>query len=155
MKMHQPPKGKTHTLYKPKDRVVSLKSSAWQRLRAQVLAEEPLCRHCYDDYGRVTPATDVDHIDNDGDNNARENLAPLCHSCHSIKTRAEMQGKQRKKVWGCDVNGFPLDPDHHWNRAENAPKKCEKITSNRASLDRPPPSTHIAAKLEVEEKWPE
>ena len=97
MKMHKPPKGKTHTLYKPKDRVVSLKSAAWQRLRAQVLAEQPLCEHCYDD-GKVTPATDVDHIDNNGDNNARDNLASLCHSCHSIKTHAEMHGRKRRKV---------------------------------------------------------
>ena len=44
MKMHQPPKGKTHTLYKPKDRVVSLKSAAWQKLRAQVLAEQQIGR---------------------------------------------------------------------------------------------------------------
>ncbi|MFJ2455608.1 HNH endonuclease [Pseudomonas protegens] len=143
MKTHKPPKGKTHTLYKPKDRVVSLKSAAWQRLRAQVLAEQPLCEHCYDD-GKVTPATDVDHIDNNGDNNARDNLASLCHSCHSIKTHAEMHGRKRRKAWGCDVNGFPLDPDHHWNRGA-------KDHQQPAQQDRPLSLTHKAAAREFPE----
>lgn len=97
--------------YKPKARVIPLGSAAWQRLRAQVLAEEPLCRDCAA-RGLVTPATDVDHMDNNGDNNARSNLAALCHSCHSIKT-AEDMGKRTTR--GCDVNGIPLDPNHHWN----------------------------------------
>lgn len=103
--------------YKPKKRAIPLGSAAWQRLRAQVLAEEPLCRDCAA-RGLVTPATDVDHMDNNGDNNARTNLAPLCHSCHSIKT-AEDMGKRTTR--GCDVNGIPLDPNHHWNRAKRSP----------------------------------
>lgn len=123
MKQHRPPKlNKGHTAYKPKDRTVSLKSAAWAKLRAQVLAEQPLCQHCMDDYNMVTPATDVDHIDNDGDNNERGNLASLCHSCHSKKTAADMRGQERAKHYGCDINGRPLDPNHHWN---------QKITSNR------------------------
>lgn len=115
MKQHRPPKTRQHTEYTPKERTVSLKSAAWQKLRAQVLAEEPLCRACMDDYGIVTPATDVDHINNDGDDNRRENLQSLCHECHSTKTRAEMQGNS-VTVKGCDENGWPLDPDHFWNR---------------------------------------
>ncbi|WP_110647554.1 HNH endonuclease [Salinicola peritrichatus] len=105
-----------------KQRRVPLSSAAWRKLRAQVLAEEPLCRQCVA-LGIVTPATDVDHIDNaEGDytdDNSRENLQPLCHECHSRKTMAETQGRGATVI-GCDTSGMPLDPDHPWR----------KITSN-------------------------
>ncbi len=100
-----------------KRRTLSLNSAAWKRLRAQVLAEEPLCRMCTA-RGLVVPATDVDHIedsrDDFTDDNSRENLQSLCHECHSLKTAASM-GKG--VTWGCDVNGRPLDPDHPWNKS--------------------------------------
>lgn len=102
-----------------KKRLVSLNSAAWQRLRAQVLAEEPLCRACAA-RGLVVRATDVDHIedsrDDYSDDNRRENLQPLCHECHSLKTAASM-GKS--VTLGCDANGLPLDPNHHWNQAKD------------------------------------
>jgi len=59
----------------------------WRRLRKWVLAREPLCRHCRE-RGRVTPATDVDHIDGDSYNNERSNLQALCKSCHTRKGNA-------------------------------------------------------------------
>ena len=62
-------------------------------------------------------ATDVDHIDNDPSNNARDNLQSLCHSCHSKKTQAE-RGATVK--WGRDENGYPLDPLHPWNEKSPA-----------------------------------
>ncbi|MFV1944196.1 HNH endonuclease signature motif containing protein [Pseudomonas luteola] len=118
MKMHQPPKGMTQ--YKPKKaRVVSLNSAAWKRLRAQVLAEEPLCRWCLA-LGKYVASTDVDHIrdsrEDYSDDNSRENLTALCHECHSLKTARSM-GK--RVTLGCDVNGLPLDPDHPWNREKS------------------------------------
>jgi 5-methylcytosine-specific restriction enzyme A len=101
-----------------KRRNVPLDSAAWLKLRAQVLAEEPLCRMCLA-AGYTTPATDVDHINNGAgdytDDNRRENLQPLCHECHSRKTRAEIEGAEVVEVWGFDRNGFPRDPGHHWN----------------------------------------
>lgn len=57
----------------------------WQKVRARVLAAEPLCRSCQDD-GVVTAATEVDHIDGNSRNNARANLRPLCKPCHSRRT---------------------------------------------------------------------
>lgn len=66
----------------------------WRKIRQQVLNEEPLCRFCLE-AGRVTSATDVDHIDGNPRNNDRSNLRPLCHECHSRRT-ARDQGFARK-----------------------------------------------------------
>ena len=114
-------------------RTLKLNGSAWQKLRANVLAGEPLCRHCTA-RGLVVPATDVDHIDGDPGNNSAANLQPLCHECHSRKTAAD----HGKRVYqGCDHSGMPLDPRHPWNGAATSPaaplpRPCDpRITSNR------------------------
>lgn len=60
----------------------------WRRIRAMVLAEESLCRECAKQ-GRIVPARHVDHIDGNVNNMRRENLQPLCASCHSRKTAKE------------------------------------------------------------------
>ncbi len=93
-------------------RTLKLNGSKWQKLRASVLAGEPLCRHCKA-LGLVVRATDVDHM-NGADDNAIESLQPLCHECHSRKT-AKDNGK--RVAYGCDANGTPADPSHPWNRA--------------------------------------
>ena len=95
-----------------KTRTLKLNGSAWQKLRASVLAGEPLCRHCAA-RGLVVPATDVDHM-NGADDNRLESLQPLCHECHSRKTARE-NGKN--VTFGCDTSGTPIDPSHYWNRA--------------------------------------
>ena len=64
---------------------------SWRRLRKIVLSKEPLCRHC-NEGARLTPATEVDHIDGDTTNNSLDNLQPLCKSCHSKKTVREQGG---------------------------------------------------------------
>ena len=62
---------------------------AWQKVRDAVLAEEPLCRFCFD-AGRVTAAEEVDHIKTVRDRPdlrlVRANLRPLCKPCHSTHT---------------------------------------------------------------------
>lgn len=93
-------------------RTLALNGAAWRKLRETVLRERPLCETCYRE-GKMIPATDVDHRDNDPTNNDRMNLASLCHACHSRKTQADM-GK--RVTYGCDINGMPLDPDHPWNK---------------------------------------
>ena len=65
----------------------------WRRVRLMVLADEPLCRMCKAD-GRLTAASEVDHIDGDSRNNQRGNLRPLCKPCHSRRT-ARDQGFAR------------------------------------------------------------
>ena len=56
------------------------------RLRALVLAEEPLCRPCTAK-GRVTASEEVDHILalEDGGTDNRENPEGICGACHKIK----------------------------------------------------------------------
>lgn len=61
-----------------------------QRMRAVVLAEEPLCRPCRA-AGRVTAATIADHIKplSEGGNGERENYQGICRPCHDAKTAEE------------------------------------------------------------------
>lgn len=57
----------------------------WRKIRLIHLRQEPLCRACAE-AGRVTPATEVDHIDGDPHNNAPMNHQSLCGTCHKRKT---------------------------------------------------------------------
>lgn len=68
----------------------------WRRVRAQVLSGEPLCRLCAE-AGRVTAATDVDHIEPfqglaDPRRLAVANLRPLCRPCHMARTARQAAG---------------------------------------------------------------
>ena len=94
-------------------RLLPLNSDAWRKLRKQVLAEEPLCRHCAAQ-GLTVPATEVDHMRGAADN-SRDALQALCKPCHSIKTMAELYG--RPACQGCDAEGNPINPAHHWNKS--------------------------------------
>ena len=67
----------------------------WRKIRATVLADEPLCRMC-SAAGRVTAATEVDHIDGNAWNRDRSNLRPLCKPCHSART-ARDQGFAKER----------------------------------------------------------
>lgn len=94
-------------------RTLALNGKAWRVLRARVLIGEPLCRMCKEQ-GRIVAATDVDHINNDPTDNRMEALQPLCHECHSRKTQA---GMGKAVCYGCDSNGWPLDPAGHWQKS--------------------------------------
>ena len=66
--------------------------------------------------GRVTMATVVDHIEpHKGDPELfwdEDNWQGLCKPCHDgAKAELERTGRIR----GCDADGLPLDPGHHWN----------------------------------------
>lgn len=93
-------------------RTLPLNGAAWQRLRALVITEEPLCRHC-SERGLIVCASDVDHVDGNPGNNERDNLQSLCHSCHSIKTASD-HGK--RVATGCDAQG--LTPE--WKKSLGA-----------------------------------
>lgn len=95
---HSPAKvsAKVHRNAKERDarqgkRQFATNSRMWRAIRAEQLQFEPLCRECSKSC-KITPATDVDHIDGDSWNNRPSNLQSLCHSCHSAKTVRENGG---------------------------------------------------------------
>lgn len=89
--------------------------AAWVRLRTRVLQRDcALCQVCRK-AGRVTIATQVDHIVSKA-NAARmkwtaeqidteSNCQSICDACHLIKTEAE-QGKTKRATIGLD--GWPV-----------------------------------------------
>ena len=97
-------------------RTLALDGKAWRRLRAAILGERPLCQHCLD-RGVIEPATEVDHVDNDPTDNRPEALQSLCKPCHSRKTQRD---RGHKVAMGCDADGYPLDPDHDWQKSRES-----------------------------------
>lgn len=92
-------------------------TKAWLTFRASVLRDEPLCRRCAE-ADRLVIATHLDHIiplAKGGEPLDRDNVQPLCHPCHSEKTRIEEQLGRPRQIKGCDKHGQPLDSSHHWN----------------------------------------
>lgn len=93
-------------------------SRSWKVQRLEHLRRWPWCKYCLDQ-GRKIPATVVDHIKPHRGNTElffdRLNWQSLCKTCHdSTKQRFEKSGV----IQGCDANGTPVDPRHHWNRAD-------------------------------------
>lgn len=103
----------------------------WQLARADWLRRNPTCAFC-SEAGRAVPASVVDHIKApklgdaklSGDSSLiagawklfwdRANWQSLCKPCHdSTKQRMEKSGHV-----GCDAQGKPLDPRHHWHRPD-------------------------------------
>lgn len=82
-------------------------SAAWVAMRTSQLRREPLCRTCKA-AGRITEATEVDHI-TPHRNNAklffdRLNLQSLCKSCHSAKTAREVNGREGRSKSPSEIN---------------------------------------------------
>lgn len=90
-RQHNPPKPqdvkkhRTRADNRQATRMLNTNSAQWKRIRAQVLADEPLCRECAK-AGRITAGHHVDHIDGDTFRNERCNLQPLCAPCHARLT---------------------------------------------------------------------
>lgn len=89
-------------------------NSRWAKARKSYLLSNPLCVMCKQD-GRLTAATVVDHITpHKGDQVLfwdKGNWQALCKLHHdSYKQRLELNGQ----AGGCDENGMPTDPAHHW-----------------------------------------
>lgn len=92
-------------------------SKLWKQLRHQQLTKQPLCEMCLAQ-GRVVVATVVDHKTPHKGNwslfSDATNLQSLDKQCHdSVKQRMEKRGIEGPI--GGDLNGMPLDPNHHWN----------------------------------------
>jgi 5-methylcytosine-specific restriction endonuclease McrA len=89
-------------------------------IRPQKLRQNPLCEYCQE-RNVVQIASEVDHIDGDPENNLPENHRSACKSCHSAKTARENGSLGREpglvKEKGCNQDGLPTDPKHHWNKS--------------------------------------
>ena len=83
--------------------VKRIRGRALQRMRAQVLNENPLCVRC-SQAGRVTVASEVDHLQAlvNGGADTVLNMQGLCAQCHADKTRKDL-GQQPRAVF--DENG--------------------------------------------------
>lgn len=63
-------------------------STAWRKLRALKLEQEPMCEECLKE-GRLIPARMVDHIvpiNKGGASLDIDNLQSLCNVCHARKS---------------------------------------------------------------------
>lgn len=84
--------------------------TAWKKLREEALKRDRyLCQVCKSK-GRVTVATEVDHIVpksvRPGANDTLAGIQSICSPCHQEKTMRE-QGKALRPVIGLD--GYPID----------------------------------------------
>lgn len=86
---------------KEKLRVRLYNKKAWKHLREGYLMSHPLCEKCLED-GKVTPATDVHHINSPFDDGLTEeqrlgrlmdinNLMCLCKECHGTIHRNQQK----------------------------------------------------------------
>jgi 5-methylcytosine-specific restriction enzyme A len=101
-------------------------SARWRKVRRLKLAADPLCEICKL-FKVVCVADIVDHRIPVTQGGAEfppiSGLASLCIPHHNAKTRAEQLGLKfiPEKVIalddrGCDANGVPYNPLHHWNK---------------------------------------
>jgi hypothetical protein len=92
-------------------------SKEWKRLRAQHIKRFPLCAV----KGCGAKAKIVDHIVSVKRAPNRKldplNLQSLCAFHHGVITAAY----DKDSIAGqCDVDGYPMDPNHPWNQSGNA-----------------------------------
>jgi 5-methylcytosine-specific restriction protein A len=84
------------------------------RLQPLKLSRDPLCQRCLK-VNLVVPADQVHHPVDVSKGGAwypsLDELESLCHSCHSMVTRANQLGREYYSK-GCNAQGLPLDPHH-------------------------------------------
>lgn len=92
----------------------------WRRLARRKLTVDPFCECAQCQFtGAFRLATEVDHIIPRSEGGAVfdwDNLQSLCKSHHSKKTWAETRGLTPKIEAVDPETGWPLDPDHPWNK---------------------------------------
>jgi 5-methylcytosine-specific restriction protein A len=96
------------TRLRAKTRWLDTGSTRWRRIRASILARDPLCVMCPPK--RRQMSTIVDHVNGRADrpeDYADDNLQGLCWSCHSSKTGHQRAGTTAENK-GCDEAGNPL-----------------------------------------------
>ena len=95
-------------------------TARWQRLRKFQLLQQPLCKFCLE-RGIVTRANVVDHVTphkGDWTDFITGELQSLCEPCHnSAKRQIELRGYR----YDVGIDGYPIDPNHPFNRAGEEP----------------------------------
>lgn len=93
------------------------RTARWLKLRAQKLAEEPLCER-HKAKGKVVPATVVNHQEPHKGNTTLfydyDNLESVCAECHDNVIATEERLGYSKEI-GDD--GWPVDPRNPFNSA--------------------------------------
>lgn len=91
---------------------------AGQEQRARRFRMHPICAHCKAE-GRIIATDEIDHVKPlfQGGADDDDNVQGLCRRCHAIKSAKE---RGARATYGSDANGFPLDPQSHWNRPQAA-----------------------------------
>ena len=90
------------------------RTKRWKETRADQLRRHPLCAMCLP---RITAATVCDHIDKTS--KATEDgffAGPFQSLCSTHHDSSKQRQERRGHIIGCDDDGVPLDPNHHWNR---------------------------------------
>lgn len=88
----------------------------WEKARETFLTQHPFCKMC-EEQGRVTAATVVDHVvPHKGDQRLFWDTANWQALCKPHHDRTKQRMEKLGVVIGCDEDGVPLDPAHHWNR---------------------------------------
>ncbi len=89
----------------------------WAKARAQFLGQHPWCVMCEQE-GRQRRANVVDHITpHEGDPVLFwdvNNWQPLCKTHHDAAKQAQ---EKTGHIRGCDEDGTPFDPNHHWSES--------------------------------------
>lgn len=65
--------------------------SGWSKIRAQILARDPVCKIC-----DVRPSRFCDHIQAKADDHSEAGLQGVCGPCHDQKSSAEGNAAQRE-----------------------------------------------------------
>jgi 5-methylcytosine-specific restriction enzyme A len=84
------------------------KTSRWQKLRAQQLKSEPLCRMCLVQH-HYTPANVCDHIEPHKGDPIKFWSGPfqsLCKRHHDSTKQSQERGRQRAEI---GLDGWPID----------------------------------------------
>ena len=93
-------------------------SYRWRKLREAQLNRQPLCEMCAA-HGDVTAAHVVDHKKPHRGDMEKFWAGPfqsLCDHCHNAHKQRQENGGE---IMGCDADGFPIGPEHHWRETKN------------------------------------
>lgn len=74
------------------DRKARLPSN-WQKIRAKVLARDPICKIC-----GIRPSSHCDHVQAKTDDHAEDRLQGVCEPCHLQKSSREGNEAQRANL---------------------------------------------------------